>query len=188
MTWTLLIAGMVLKYGLDAGDWGVRIGGGVHGFVFLAYLVVTTVVAVNQRWSVGALVLGWASAVVPYATVPFEVGVARRGMLDGAWRRSAEGRAGFWDRLLFFVVRRPALSIGIGVVAVALVFSGLLVVGRPAVHAADARCAPGRWSHGRSHDPPAAGRTTCRSRPRWSRKVSAGHTRATRFATNAAGR
>ncbi len=96
VTWTLLIAGMVLKYGLDAGDWGVRIGGSVHGFVFLAYLVVTTVVAVNQRWSAGALVLGWASAVVPYATVPFEVAVARRGMLEGpcAARGRALGRVG----------------------------------------------------------------------------------------------
>lgn len=131
VTWTLLIAGMVVKYGLDAGDWGVRIGGGVHGFVFLAYLVVTTVVAVNQRWSFGALVLGWASAVVPYATVPFEVAVARRGMLEGAWRRGAEGHAGFWDRLLFFVVRRPAVSIVVGVVAVALVFVALLAVGPP---------------------------------------------------------
>ncbi len=131
VTWTLLIAGMVLKYGLDAGDWGVRIGGGVHGFVFLAYLVVTTVVAVNQRWSAGALVLGWASAVVPYATVPFEVAVARRGMLDGDWRRSADGRSGFWDRLLFFVVRRPLLAVVIGVVAVALVFVVLLAAGPP---------------------------------------------------------
>jgi integral membrane protein len=131
VTWTLLIAGMVVKYGLDAGDWGVRIGGGVHGFVFLASLVVTTVVAVNQRWSFGALVLGWASAVVPYATVPFEVAVARRGMLEGPWRRGAEEHAGFWDRLLFFVVRRPAVSIGVGVVAVALVFLALLAVGPP---------------------------------------------------------
>ncbi|MBK0296628.1 acyl-CoA dehydrogenase, partial [Bacillus sp. S34] len=37
--------------------------------------------------------------------------------------RGAEGHAGFWDRLLFFVVRRPGVSIGIGVVAVALVSS-----------------------------------------------------------------
>jgi integral membrane protein len=131
VTWTLLIIGMVLKYGLGAGDWGVRIGGGIHGFVFLAYLVVTTVVAVNQRWSAGALVLGWVSAVVPYTTVPFEVAVARRGMLDGGWRRTADGRSGFWDRLLFFVVRRPVVSVLIGVVAVALVFTGLLVVGPP---------------------------------------------------------
>lgn len=131
VTWTMLIAGMVLKYGLDAGDWGVRIGGGVHGFVFLAYLVLTTVVAVNQRWSFGALVLGWASAVVPYATVPFEVAVARRGMLDGGWRRSPDARSGAWDRLLFVVVRHPALAVGVGVAAVALVFVVLLVVGPP---------------------------------------------------------
>lgn len=131
VTWTLLIAGMVLKYGLHAGDLGVRIGGGVHGFVFLAYLVVTTVVAVNQRWSVGALVLGWASAVVPYATVPFEVAVARRGMLEGPWRREADERSGAWDRLLFVVVRRPGLAVAVGVVAVALVFTALLVVGPP---------------------------------------------------------
>jgi integral membrane protein len=131
VTWTMLIVGMLAKYVFDAGDWGVRIGGGVHGFVFLAYLVVTTVVAVNQRWSVGALVLGWASAVVPYATVPFEVAVARRGMLDGPWRRTPDARSGFWDRLLFFVVGRPGIAAGIGVVAVALVFSGLLVVGPP---------------------------------------------------------
>ena len=131
VTWTLLIDGMVAKYALDAGDWGVRIGGSVHGFVFLAYLVVTTVVAVNQRWSVGALVLGWASAVVPYATVPFEVAVARRGMLAGTWRRTPDERSGLWDRVLFFVVRRPAVAAGVGVVAVALVFSGLLVAGPP---------------------------------------------------------
>jgi integral membrane protein len=131
VTWTMLIAGMVLKYGLDAGDWGVRIGGGVHGFVFLAYLVVTTVVAVNQRWTLGALVLGWASAVVPYATVPFEVAVARRGMLEGPWRRSPDARSGFWDRLLFFVVRRPAVAVVIGVVAVVLVFVVLLAAGPP---------------------------------------------------------
>lgn len=131
VTWTLLIAGMVLKYGLDAGDWGVRIGGGVHGFVFLAYLVVTTVVAVNQRWSGGALVLGWASAVVPYATVPFEAAVARRGMLDGGWRRTPDTGSGSWDRLLFFVVGRPVVSIGIGLIAVAVVFVALLVVGPP---------------------------------------------------------
>lgn len=135
VTWTLLIAGMIVEYGLHAGDWGVRIGGGVHGFVFLAYLVVTTVVAVNQRWSAGALVLGWVSAVVPYATVPFEVAAARRGMLDGHWRRSPDigARTGFRDGLLFFVVHRPAVSVGLGVVAVAVVFAALLVIGPPRI-------------------------------------------------------
>ncbi len=131
VTWTLLLVGMLMKYALGLGDLPVRIGGSVHGFVFLAYLVVTTVVAVNQRWSVGTLVLGWASAVVPYATVPFEVAVARRGMLEGPWRRSPDARSGAWDRLLFVVVRHPWVAAGVGVVAVALVFAVLLAVGPP---------------------------------------------------------
>jgi len=63
--------------------------------------------------------------------VPFEVAVARRGMLEGSWRRSPDAHSGFWDRLLFFVVRRPAVAVGIGVVAVALVFTGLLAAGPP---------------------------------------------------------
>jgi integral membrane protein len=133
VTWTMLLLGMLLKYGFGVGDWPVRVGGGVHGFVFLAYLVVTTVVAVNQRWSAGATLLGWVSAIVPYTTLPFEVGVARRGMLDGGWRRGAEAgeRPGPLDRLLFVVVRHPVLAALVGVVLVAAVFGVLLTLGPP---------------------------------------------------------
>lgn len=133
VTWTMLLVGMLLEYGAGLGDLPVRIGGSVHGFVFLAYLVVTTVVAVNQRWSFGATALGWLSAVVPYATLPFEVGVARRGMLDGPWRRGpATGqRPGPLDRLLFVVVAHPVLAAVVGVVLVAVVFGVLLVLGPP---------------------------------------------------------
>jgi integral membrane protein len=133
VTWTLLIAGMVMRYALGLGDFGVRVGGSIHGFVFLAYLVLTTVVAVNQRWSFGVTALGWASAIVPYTTLPFEVGVARRGMLDGDWRRGATAgaRRHPLDRLLFFVVGRPVIAGAIGVVLVAAVFGVLLSVGPP---------------------------------------------------------
>lgn len=133
VTWTLLIVGMVLKYGVGAGDLGVRLGGGVHGFVFLAYLVLTTVVAVNQRWPLRRTLLGWASAVVPYATIPFEVVVARRGALDGPWRRRADGnsRPGLLERLLFIVVAHPVVSVLVGIVLVVVVFGALLVVGPP---------------------------------------------------------
>ena len=44
VTWTLLIAGMLAKYVLHLGELGVRIGGSVHGFVFLAYCAVTVLV------------------------------------------------------------------------------------------------------------------------------------------------
>ncbi|HXH32932.1 MAG TPA: DUF3817 domain-containing protein [Plantibacter sp.] len=37
ITWTLLIIGMILKYGAKTTDVGVSIGGAVHGFVFLVY-------------------------------------------------------------------------------------------------------------------------------------------------------
>jgi integral membrane protein len=133
VTWTMLLVGMLLKYGLGVGDWPVRVGGGVHGFVFLAYLVVATVVAVNQRWSVGTTVLGWLSAVVPFTTVPFEVAVARRGMLDGGWRRgpATGARPGPLDRLLFTVVRHPVTAAVVGVVLVAAVFGALLAAGPP---------------------------------------------------------
>ncbi|KQO63830.1 DUF3817 domain-containing protein [Curtobacterium sp. Leaf261] len=133
VTWTLLIAGMILKYGLDAGDLGVRLGGGLHGFVFLAYLVLTTVVGVNQRWSFRQVLLGWVSAIVPYATIPFEVVVARRGDLDGPWRRSAggTGRSGPLERLLFTVVAHPVVAVVVGVVLVVVVFGALLLIGPP---------------------------------------------------------
>ncbi|WP_144761014.1 DUF3817 domain-containing protein [Curtobacterium sp. 9128] len=133
VTWTMLLVGMLLKYVVGLGDLPVRIGGSVHGFVFLAYLVVTTVVAVNQRWSFGALLLGWASAIVPYTTLPFEVGVARRGMLEGPWRRAAADgvRPGVWDRLLFAVVARPVVAAAVGAVLVVLVFVVLLTLGPP---------------------------------------------------------
>lgn len=133
VTWTMLLVGMLMKYGFGLGDLPVRIGGSVHGFVFLGYLVVATVVAVNQRWSIGATVLGWVSAIVPYTTLPFELGVARRGMLDGPWRRSAADghRVRPLDRLLFVVVAHPFLAALVGVVLVAVVFAVLLTLGPP---------------------------------------------------------
>lgn len=88
VTWTLLIAAMIIKYGLDGGDLPVRVAGSVHGFVFLSYAVTAVVVALNQRWSVPVTAVGVLSAIVPYMTVPFERTVERRGMLEGVWRTS----------------------------------------------------------------------------------------------------
>ena len=46
VTWTLLLAGMFLKYVLQSTELLVRIGGGMHGFTFIAYVAVTVLVAV----------------------------------------------------------------------------------------------------------------------------------------------
>lgn len=132
VTWTLLIAGMVATYLLDAGPLPVRVGGSVHGFVFLAYVLVTLVVAVDQRWPVRDLVLGLASAVVPYATVPFERSAERRGLLGDRWRLLAPGAAdGPAGRLVAAGLRRPVLAVLVALVGVVVVFAVLLALGPP---------------------------------------------------------
>ena len=49
ISWTLLIAGLILR---GATDWalGVTIGGGIHGFIFLSYGATVILVALNNRW------------------------------------------------------------------------------------------------------------------------------------------
>ena len=134
VTWTLLIAAMVVKYGFAGGDLAVRLAGSVHGFVFLAYAATVVVVALNQRWSVRLTALGVVTAVVPYLTVPFDVRVDRRGLLDGPWRTAAtddprdHARV---DRLLRTLLRRPLVLVLVLLAAVAVVMAVLLVLGPP---------------------------------------------------------
>ncbi|MGG7463200.1 DUF3817 domain-containing protein [Plantibacter sp. YIM 135347] len=134
ITWTLLIIGLILKYVVQAGDLGVRIGGSIHGFVFLVYAASVVVVGVNQRWRFGTIAVGVVSAVVPYATIPFDVWADRRGKLDGLWRRETtdDPRDARWfDRLLRWLLRHPVAFGAIFVVGVVVVFTVLLVVGPP---------------------------------------------------------
>ncbi|OMH28242.1 hypothetical protein BKD30_01560 [Tersicoccus phoenicis] len=133
VTWTLLLIGMVLKYVTGTTDLGVRIGGGLHGLAFLSYVAATVYVAVDGRWSAGRTALGLVSAVVPYATLPFERSAERRGLLADAWRLRPGGDAPrtALERLLGLTLRRPALTAVVGVVVVLAVFTALLVVGPP---------------------------------------------------------
>lgn len=133
ITWTLLITGLILR--ATAGlDWAVVVGGSIHGFVFLAYAATVLLVGVNQRWSIGLMALGVVTAIVPYATVPFELWLVRRGRLEGDWRHEptahpADGNV--VNRLLRWGLARPVLLTVVGVVGVAAVFTALLVVGPP---------------------------------------------------------
>ena len=133
ITWTLLITGLILRAtaGLDV---AVVVGGSIHGFVFLAYAATVLLVGVNQRWSIGLMALGVVTAVVPYATVPFELWLVRRGRLEGDWRREAGDHPADGDvvnRLLRWGLARPALLTALAVVGVAAVFTALLIVGPP---------------------------------------------------------
>lgn len=131
ITWAMLISGMILKYVLHVTELGVRIGGGIHGFVFLAYCAATVLVGVDQRWGAGRIALGLGSAVIPFVTVAFERWAERRGMLAEVWRLLTESPRTAAERLAAVILRRPVLSAVVILVLVAVVFALLLQAGPP---------------------------------------------------------
>ncbi len=131
VTWTLLIVGMLLKYVTHTTDLGVRLGGGIHGLVFLAYCLGTVLVGVDGRWGAGRTLLGLGSAVVPYATVPFERSAERRGGLSDRWRLRDQPPAGAIESLVALVLRHPVLSAVLGLLLVGGLFAVLLSLGPP---------------------------------------------------------
>ena len=133
ITWTLLITALIVR-ATTGFAFGVSIGGGIHGFVFLAYGATAVLVAINQRWPVGVTVLAIGSAVIPYATIPTERWLYRNGALEGDWRREATDDprdAGSIDRLARWFIRRPLLLALLIAVAVAALFTVLLIAGPP---------------------------------------------------------
>lgn len=133
ITWTILIAAIIAR-AVGAPGVVVTVGGGIHGFVFLAYAATAILVALNQRWHPGVGVLAVASAVVPYATIPMEIWLHRSGRLVGDWRldATADPRDRRWyDRLMRWFLRRPwvlAVLLAVGIVALYVI---LLLVGPP---------------------------------------------------------
>ncbi|WP_417220140.1 DUF3817 domain-containing protein [Arthrobacter sp.] len=131
-TWGLLILGMVLKYS-HVSDAFVPVFGSIHGLTFLSYCVVTCFVWVNQRWSFGRGVLGLASSIIPFCTVPFERSTARAGLLDGGWRLVAGGDEprGFIEVVQAWCLRHPLPAAVAALVVIAVVFTVLLMLGPP---------------------------------------------------------
>ncbi|MFT4279700.1 DUF3817 domain-containing protein [Microbacterium sp.] len=131
VTWTLLIAALILR---AAAGWApaVTIAGGIHGFVFLSYGATAILVALNNRWPVGSAALAVVSAVIPYATIPVERWLVRRGRLDGRWRTGkGDGDGRWYDGPLRWFLRRPWVLVLLIVAAVTALFVVLLVVGPP---------------------------------------------------------
>ncbi len=131
VTWTLLLGGMFLKYVTGTTEVGVRIGGGVHGFVFLAYCVTTVLIGVDHRWSPGRVAAGLGSAVVPYLTLPFERSAEKAGLLAGDWRLVTDRPRGPLELVAAWALRGPVLAAVVTLVVLVAVFSGLLLVGPP---------------------------------------------------------
>lgn len=134
VTWTLLILGMIMKYVLDAGNIGVRIGGSLHGLVFLTYMATAVVVGWNQRWGVGQIFVAVATAIVPYATIPFDRSLERRELLNGDWR-TAETETSkdkhWFNSLMLWLLKHPVLFFTLLIVLIATAMSVLLFLGPP---------------------------------------------------------
>ncbi len=134
VTWTLLITGMVLKYVANAGGTPLLIAGSLHGFVFITYALTAVLVGVNQHWPIRLMVLAVITAIVPYATVPFDIRLDRTGRLDGDWRRTAtdDPRDHTWvGTLLRWMLNRPILLASSFTVAVVAIVTVLLILGPP---------------------------------------------------------
>ena len=133
ISWTLLIAGLILRATSDFAI-GVTVGGAIHGFVFLSYGATAILVALNQRWGVWPTVVAVVSAVIPYATIPTELWLHRSGRLTGAWRLTAtdDPRDAAWhDRLMRWFLGRAWLLAVLIAAAVVVLYAALLVIGPP---------------------------------------------------------
>ena len=69
VTWLGLLAGMFVKYVVGTTEVGVQVAGPIHGVAFIGYCLVTVVVAIDQQWSRGRLLLGLACSIPPLMTV-----------------------------------------------------------------------------------------------------------------------
>lgn len=134
ITWTLLITGMIMKYGFDLGGLPVLIGGSIHGFVFITYALTAVLVGVNQRWAVGQIVFAVFTAIVPYATIPFDIWLDKKGKLDGPWRKVAtdDPRDHTWvSRLLRWFLNHPIMLGALFAVGIVVIMTTLLIIGPP---------------------------------------------------------
>ena len=133
-TWTALIIGLILKANSAIEPNLLTVIGGIHGFVFITYGATAILVAINQRWHFGVGLLAVVTAIVPYATIPFEIVQAKRGALEGAWRleETDDPRDKHWfDRFVRWFLNRPLLLALAILVAIIAIFASLLVMGPP---------------------------------------------------------
>lgn len=81
-TWAGLLVGMFFAYVPRTGRLGIEIFGPLHGAAFIAYGVVTLLVALRLRWRPWPTVLGLLAAIPPFTTIWFERVAEREGLLD----------------------------------------------------------------------------------------------------------
>lgn len=135
VTWTLLLLGMALKYVTRTTELGVSVFGLVHGVVFLAYVLVTLVLWVDQRWRLREVALVLACGVPPFATLYAERRVERLELAPDRWRLRAGGDAAVSvpERVVATALARPVAAAVVAAGAVGVVTAALLAIGPPPV-------------------------------------------------------
>lgn len=82
VTWTGLLAGMYFKYVPETTELGVRIFGSLHGAAFICYVLITIIVARQQRWRTRwTTVVALAASIPPFGTLAFEFWARKTGLL-----------------------------------------------------------------------------------------------------------
>jgi integral membrane protein len=133
-TWALLISALIARALVEGLAIAVTIAGTIHGAMFLSYCTTAVLVGVNQRWSLGKIAAAVSLAIVPFATVPFDRSLLKKGRLEGAWRTQPSDHPSdksVIDRLFRWFIARPLILILTLVLAVATLFFVLLSLGSP---------------------------------------------------------
>ena len=130
ITWTLLITALIVR-AVTGFSLGVTVAGGIHGFVFLAYAATALLVAINQRWSLGLTVGAVATAIVPFATIPFDKWLERRGRLEGVWLTERSEGETWLQRIVRWMLGHPVILAALMALAVVAIFVVLLLAGPP---------------------------------------------------------
>ncbi|MFM1994382.1 MAG: hypothetical protein RL537_1071 [Actinomycetota bacterium] len=134
ITWALLLSALLLRVVAENLAIGVTIAGTIHGAMFLSYCTTAVLVGINQRWRIGKIAAAVSLAIVPFATVPFDRSLLKKGQLEGAWRTQPSDHPSdktLIDRLFRWFIARPFVLIVVLALAVAALFSFLLFLGPP---------------------------------------------------------
>lgn len=83
-TWAGLLVGMYLKYVTQTTEVGVQIFGQLHGYAFVAYVVITITAAIRLKWRWYVTILALVAAIPPLVTIPVEMWLRRTGRLSTA--------------------------------------------------------------------------------------------------------
>ena len=81
-SWAGLLIGMFFKYVVVHDEIGVQVFGPIHGALFVAYVVVTVLVARRYCWRLPTTLLALAVSIPPLATLWFERRARRTGLLS----------------------------------------------------------------------------------------------------------